>query len=140
VRDVTLADAAVAVSATSTVTVAGAGSRWLTVTPPAGLASVALRVSSAGTRQRWLLPVLHSRVVRFMSHPVTAWIMFAAMMWAVHFSPLFEGSLEGPLIHDPAHGPFMEPAAIAGAVLYTLSQPRRMRTELWTMWSLAEQH
>ncbi len=41
---------------------------------------------------------------------------------------------------DPAHGPFMEPSDIAGAVLYTLSQPRRMRTELWTMWSLAEQH
>jgi NADP-dependent 3-hydroxy acid dehydrogenase YdfG len=41
---------------------------------------------------------------------------------------------------DPAQGPFMEPSDIAGAVLYTLCQPRRMRTELWTMWSLAEQH
>lgn len=41
---------------------------------------------------------------------------------------------------DPASGPFMEPADIAGAVIYTLAQPRRMRTELWTMWSLAEQH
>ena len=41
---------------------------------------------------------------------------------------------------DPADGPFMEPADIAGAIVYTLSQPRRMRTELWTMWSLAEQH
>ncbi len=41
---------------------------------------------------------------------------------------------------DPEHGPFMEPSDIAGAVLYTLSQPRRMRTELWTMWSLSEQH
>jgi NAD(P)-dependent dehydrogenase (short-subunit alcohol dehydrogenase family) len=41
---------------------------------------------------------------------------------------------------SPSEGPFMEPADIAGAVLYTLQQPRRMRTELWTMWSLAEQH
>ena len=41
---------------------------------------------------------------------------------------------------DPADGPFMEPQDIAGAIVYTLSQPRRMRTELWTMWSLAEQH
>lgn len=40
----------------------------------------------------------------------------------------------------PETGPFMEPADIAGAVLYTLAQPRRMRTELWTMWSLAEKH
>jgi NADP-dependent 3-hydroxy acid dehydrogenase YdfG len=41
---------------------------------------------------------------------------------------------------DPETGPFMEPTDIAGAVLYTLTQPRRMRTELWTMWSLAENH
>lgn len=41
---------------------------------------------------------------------------------------------------EPEKGPFMEPSDIGGAVIYTLSQPRRMRTELWTMWSLAEQH
>ncbi len=40
----------------------------------------------------------------------------------------------------PEDGPFLQPTDIAGAVLYTLSQPRRMRTELWTMWSLAEKH
>jgi NADP-dependent 3-hydroxy acid dehydrogenase YdfG len=40
----------------------------------------------------------------------------------------------------PETGPFMETGDIAGAVLYTLTQPRRMRTELWTMWSLAEDH
>ena len=41
---------------------------------------------------------------------------------------------------DPSHGHFMEPEDIAAAVAYTLRQPRRMRTELWTMWSMAEQH
>jgi NAD(P)-dependent dehydrogenase (short-subunit alcohol dehydrogenase family) len=40
----------------------------------------------------------------------------------------------------PAEGRFMQPEDIAGAIVYTLSQPRRMRTELWTMWSLSEQH
>jgi NADP-dependent 3-hydroxy acid dehydrogenase YdfG len=41
---------------------------------------------------------------------------------------------------DPSEGQFMEPTDIAEAVVYTLRQPRRMRTELWTMWSLAENH
>lgn len=41
---------------------------------------------------------------------------------------------------DPSQGQFMEPTDIAEAVVYTLRQPRRMRTELWTMWSMAEQH
>lgn len=41
---------------------------------------------------------------------------------------------------DPAEGPFMQPADIGAAVVHALRQPRRMRTELWTMWSLAEEH
>lgn len=41
---------------------------------------------------------------------------------------------------DPSQGHFMQPQDIAEAVAYTLRQPRRMRTELWTMWSLSEQH
>ncbi|WP_374969317.1 SDR family oxidoreductase [Terrabacter sp. BE26] len=41
---------------------------------------------------------------------------------------------------DPSQGHFMEPDDIAQAVTFTLRQPRRMRTELWTMWSLAENH
>src|SRR4029078_1655709 len=60
--------------------------------------TLVLRLSSSATRHRWVLPVLHSRVVRFLGHPVTAWVMFAAMMWAVHFSPLFNASLEGPVL------------------------------------------
>lgn len=41
---------------------------------------------------------------------------------------------------QPEDGPFMQTTDIAGAVIYTLTQPRRMRTELWTMWSLTEEH
>ena len=41
---------------------------------------------------------------------------------------------------DPSQGHFMQPHDIASAVAYTLRQPRRMRTELWTMWSMSENH
>jgi NADP-dependent 3-hydroxy acid dehydrogenase YdfG len=41
---------------------------------------------------------------------------------------------------DPSEGDFMEPSDIAQAVTYTLRQPRRMRTELWTRWSMSEVH
>jgi hypothetical protein len=47
-----------------------------------------LRVATPGVRRRWILPVLHSRVVRALSFPVVAWTVFAAVMWATHFSPL----------------------------------------------------
>ena len=72
-----------------------------------------LRVSSHETRIRWWLPILHSRVVRVIAHPVVAWVMFAAMMWGVHFSPLFNASLEDPIIHDIEHVIFL-----VGALLF----------------------
>ncbi|MGH3645155.1 MAG: SDR family oxidoreductase, partial [Mycobacterium sp.] len=38
----------------------------------------------------------------------------------------------------PEEGEFMTPDDIGYAILTTLRQPRRMRTSLWTMWSMAE--
>jgi len=38
----------------------------------------------------------------------------------------------------PEDGDFLEPSDVALAVVTSLRQPRRMRTGLWTMWSLAE--
>ena len=72
-----------------------------------------LRVSSPATRRRWILPVLHSRVMRVLGHPVAAWVMFVAMMWGTHFSGLFNASLEDPLIHDIEHVLFL-----TGALLF----------------------
>jgi len=62
-----------------------------------------LRVASPATRKRWILPVLHSRVLRFLAFPVVAWLLFAAAMWVSHFSPLFDAALENPFIHDVEH-------------------------------------
>ena len=66
-----------------------------------------LRVASPATRQRWLLPVLHSRVLRVVGHPVVAWLAFAAVMWGSHFSVLFNDALENPLVHDLEHVLFL---------------------------------
>ena len=71
-----------------------------------------LRVSSPATRRRWVLPVLHSRLVRFLAFPVVAWLIFAAVMWVAHFSPLFDAALEDPLIHDFEHALFLGSALL----------------------------
>jgi putative copper resistance protein D len=62
-----------------------------------------LRVSSHATRRRWILPVLHGRLLRVLAFPVVAWVLFAVVMWVSHFSPLFDAALEDPLIHDVEH-------------------------------------
>jgi putative copper resistance protein D len=92
-----------------------------------------LRVSSPATRHRWVLPVLQSHIVRFMGHPVTAWLMFAVMMWAIHFSPLFNASLEDPLLHDIEHVLFLTgalffwwPAVALDPAPHRMSHPARI--------------
>ncbi|GAB3259447.1 SDR family oxidoreductase [Kineosporia babensis] len=38
----------------------------------------------------------------------------------------------------PEQGQFLQPEDVAHAIVTTLRQPRRMRTSMWSMWSLAE--
>ena len=47
----------------------------------AGPITLLLRVSTPETRKRRILPVLHSRLVSFVGHPVVAWLIFMAVMW-----------------------------------------------------------
>ena len=80
----------------------------LTLVAPALIALAApitqvLRAAAPETRRRLILPVLRSRVVVLLTHPILAWILFAAVMWGTHFSPLFNASLEDPLTHDLEH-------------------------------------
>jgi len=69
--------------------------------------TLVLRVASPQTRKKWILPVLHSRALRFLAFPVVAWILFAAAMWVSHFSPLFDAALENPWIHDFEHAIYL---------------------------------
>lgn len=71
-----------------------------------------LRLSARSTRRRWILPVLHSRVVRVLSFPVVTWLQFAAVMWASHFSGLFDLALEAPVAHDIEHVLFLSSALL----------------------------
>lgn len=66
-----------------------------------------LRAATPAARNRWLLPFLRSRLVGVLSHPVVAWLAFTSVLWATHFSPLFDLSLEQPLVHDAEHALYL---------------------------------
>jgi len=66
-----------------------------------------LRASSPDVRRRVILPILHSRVTKVLSFPVVAWLVFAGVMWGTHFSPIFDASLENPVVHDLEHGLYL---------------------------------
>ncbi len=71
-----------------------------------------LRVARPETRRRVILPILHSWPVRAITFPVVSWLLFAFTMWGAHFSPLFERSLEEPLVHQLEHLVFLVTAAL----------------------------
>ncbi len=66
-----------------------------------------LRAATPNVRRLVLLPILHSRLLRVVSFPVVAWVVFAAVMWGSHFSPVFDAALEDQLIHDLEHGLYL---------------------------------
>jgi putative copper resistance protein D len=91
-----------------------------------------LRVASPGARRRRVLPLLHSRVVRVLAFPVVAWAIFAGVMWASHFSPLFNAALEDPLVHEVEHFSYLGagllfwwPAVAADPGPWRMSHPVR---------------
>jgi cytochrome c oxidase assembly factor CtaG len=71
-----------------------------------------LRVSSADVRRRWILPVLHSRVVNVVSYPLVAWALFAGVMWFTHFSPIFDAALEDETVHRLEHALYLATALL----------------------------
>jgi putative copper resistance protein D len=77
------------------------------VAPPllalGGPITLALRVASPAVRHGVVLPILHSRLLHLLSFPVFAWLVFASVMWGTHFSPIFNESLEQPLLHQLEH-------------------------------------
>jgi putative membrane protein len=65
--------------------------------------TLALRATAPSLRRSLLLPVLHSRLARAISWPPVGWVVFTVVMWATHFSPLFNAALENQVVHSAEH-------------------------------------
>jgi putative membrane protein len=74
--------------------------------------TLVLRLASPATRRRVVLPILHSWPVRVISFPVVTWVVFAGVMWASHFSPLFNAALDDEVAHVFEHALFLGTALL----------------------------
>ena len=73
-----------------------------------------LRLSTRSFRQSVVLPVLRSRIVRFLTHPVVSWTIFAAVLVGTHFTGFFEYALE----HEGVHNYVEHPLYLGAGLLY----------------------
>jgi putative copper resistance protein D len=71
-----------------------------------------LRASSPRIRQGWLIPLLHSKPVEAIGHPVVAALTFAVVVWGSHFTGLFELALEDQGVHQLEHVAYLAAAMI----------------------------
>jgi putative membrane protein len=74
--------------------------------------TLALQASSPATRRRLLLPALRSRPVATVTSPPVAWCGFALVLWASHFSPLYEAALNNPGLHALEHLAYLGTAVL----------------------------
>ena len=71
-----------------------------------------LRVASPDMRGRVLLPMLHSRLVGALGHPVVAWLTFTLVLWLSHFTGVFDLALEDRGIHQLEHAVYLGAALL----------------------------
>ena len=74
--------------------------------------TLALQAASPGFRRGVLLPVLHSRALRVITHPVVAFTLFAAVMYGTHFSGVYDAALRSPAVHGAEHLAYLTAAAL----------------------------
>lgn len=68
--------------------------------------------SMPGRAAAMLVRILASGPMRTISHPAFAWLQFAFVLYGVHFSPLYQASLENEWIHAFEHTIFLVSAII----------------------------
>jgi putative copper resistance protein D len=73
----------------------------------AGRGGPVLAAAAPPDARRLLRAVGASPVGRLVTHPVTAWVVFAATGWVVHFSPLFDLALRHETVHAAEHALFL---------------------------------
>jgi putative copper resistance protein D len=66
-----------------------------------------LRASTPDVRRRYVLPFLHSHVVRLLTFPVVAWVLFAVVLWSSHYSGLYDEALVNNWVHRGEHGIYL---------------------------------
>lgn len=89
--------------------------------------TLAFRASSDQVRRRWVVPALRSPGVRWLTNPVLTWLLFAAVLLGVHFTPFYDWALRN---HD-ADALIKQPLFLAAGFLFYFPligrnlQPRR---------------
>ena len=75
--------------------------------------NLALRAASPAIRRRIMAPLIQSRFIRLISHPLIAWLPLQAVLITWHLVPsLFDAALENEFVHQLQHLSFLAAAIL----------------------------
>lgn len=74
--------------------------------------TLAIRAVPPSFRRRYLLPFLRSKPVVAITHPAVAWLLFAAILWGSHFTPVFDAALTNEWLHELEHAVYLTTACL----------------------------
>jgi cytochrome c oxidase assembly factor CtaG len=66
----------------------------------------------------WVSRIEHSRVVRFTTSPLNAWVLEAAALWLWHIPYLYQATLTSDWVHAAQHLTFLATAVLFWSALY----------------------
>lgn len=98
--------------------------------------TLALRAARPPARDR-LLRLVHSRAAGAAAHPAVAWAAFGFVMWASHFSPLYDRALEAPGVHLLEHALYLGTALLFWTPVAGVDPVRRLGRPLRVAYLLA---
>ena len=76
-------------------------------------APVTLALRAAAPRTRGVLVrLVHAAPFRAVAHPLVGWVAFGLVMWATHFSGLYDAALEDELVHAFEHALYLGAALL----------------------------
>ncbi|GAB3795390.1 cytochrome c oxidase assembly protein [Humibacter antri] len=69
---------------------------------PVTLALRAIKKRTDGSRggREWVLLVVHSKIAAFLTHPITAAVLFSGSLWVFYYSPLFSWATTDHIGHE----------------------------------------
>jgi len=75
--------------------------------------TVWIRASSPRMRRHFVLPLLRSKPVAFLTFPIVTWIMLGpVVLYATHFTPVFDVALRNDWVHELEHALYLFAACL----------------------------
>ena len=94
-------------------------------------ATLALRAASPRIRTTYLVPLLNSRIVRALTWPPVAIVLYIASVWSWHWPDAYDAAIASEVVHFVEHGVFLFGAVLLWWLVIGVDATRLRPHHVW---------